>query len=37
VQLLRASTTYTRIGDAFAYASLALTLGAVLIAGARRR
>ena len=37
VQLLRASTVYTRIGDAFAYASLALTLGAVLMARTRRR
>ena len=30
VRFLRATTVYTRIGDAFAYASLALTVGALL-------
>ena len=37
VHLVQASTLYTQIGDVVAYASLVLTVAAVLMARARRR
>ncbi len=37
IRFLRESTVYTRIGDAFAYASLVLTVGAVLLISGKPR